>query len=144
MGIAVVLGLPLGLLGGFYRGWVDRIAQRVIETITSLPAVVVAIALVAATGPGLVKSMVAIGLIYAMLLARLTRAQTLAAREEIYVDAARVVGAGDRRIMIRHVLPNILPALIVQVTLMFAGAVLAEASLSFLGIGVPPPEPSWG
>ncbi len=142
--IAVVLGVPLGMLAGYYRGWADRIVMRVVEVITSLPAVVVAIAVIAATGPGLAKSMIAIGLIYAMLLTRLTRAQVLAAREEIYVDAARVVGAADGRIMVRHLLPNVVPPLIVQVTLMFAGAVLAESTLSFLGIGVPSPEPSWG
>ncbi len=144
VGIAVVIGVPLGMVAGFYRGWVDRVVMRVVEVVTALPAVVVAIAVIAATGPGLAKSMIAIGLIYAMLLTRLARAQVLAAREEIYVDAARVVGAGDARIMVRHLVPNIVPPLIVQVTLMFAGAVLAESTLSFLGIGVPSPNPSWG
>jgi peptide/nickel transport system permease protein len=110
----------------------------------SLPALLVAIAVVAATGPGLGPSMLAIGFVAAAIMARVTRNVVLAAREEDYVDGARVSGARDRRILVRHLLPNVAPALIVQATLLLAAAVLAEAALSFLGLGAVPPQPSWG
>jgi peptide/nickel transport system permease protein len=118
--------------------------MRVVEVVVSLPALVVAIAVVAATGPGLGPSMLAIGFVAATIMARLTRAVVLAAREEDYVDGARVSGARDRRIIVRHLLPNVASALVVQATLLLAAAVLAEAALSFLGLGAVPPQPSWG
>lgn len=142
--IAAVVGVPVGLLAGFHRRWFDRIAMRVVEIAMSLPALVVAIAVVAATGPGVATSMLAIGLVGATILARLTRAVVVAAGEEDYIDGARVAGAPDRRIIVRHLVPNVAPSLIVQATLLLAAAVLAEASLSFLGLGAVPPQPSWG
>jgi peptide/nickel transport system permease protein len=144
LGIALLIGIPVGLMAGYRRGWFDRIGMRVVEVVVSLPALVVAIAVVAATGPGLGPSMLAIGFVAATIMARLTRAVVLAAREEDYVDGARVSGARDRRIIVRHLLPNVASALVVQATLLFAAAVLAEAALSFLGLGAVPPQPSWG
>ncbi|TDC55936.1 dipeptide/oligopeptide/nickel ABC transporter permease/ATP-binding protein [Actinomadura sp. KC345] len=142
--IAVLLGVPLGLLFGYAGGWADRIAMRVVEGIMSVPFLVLAIALISVLGPGLWKSMAVVGVVYATTMIRLARGETLAAREELYVDGARVAGAPDRRIIFRHVLPNIMPPLIVQVTLMLAGAIIAEATLSFLGLGVQAGQASWG
>jgi peptide/nickel transport system permease protein len=142
--IALLIGVPLGLIAGYRQGWFDRIGMRVVEVVVALPALLVAIAVVAATGPGLFPSMLAIGFVGATIMARLTRSVVLAEREEDYVDGARVSGAPDRRIITRHLLPNIAPALVVQATLVFAAAVLAEAALSYLGLGASPPQPSWG
>jgi peptide/nickel transport system permease protein len=144
VGIAVVIGVPLGLLFGYVGGWPDRIAMRVVEGIMSVPFLVLAISLISMLGPGLGKSMAVVGVVYATTVTRLARGETLAVREELYVDSAKVVGARDRRIVFRHVLPNILPPLIVQITLMLAGAIIAEATLSFLGLGVQAGQASWG
>ncbi|TQM11328.1 dipeptide/oligopeptide/nickel ABC transporter permease/ATP-binding protein [Pseudonocardia kunmingensis] len=144
VGIAVLVGVPLGLLSGYLGGWLDRIAMRIVEGVMSVPFLVLAIALISILGPGLAKSMAVVGVVYATIMLRLTRGLTLAAREELYVDGVRVTGGSDRRILFQHVLPNILPALIVQVTLMLAGAIVAEATLSFLGLGVQAPAASWG
>ena len=141
---ALIIGIPLGLTIGFFRGWVDRIIMRVVESIVAIPAVVLAIAIIAVVGPGLVRAMFAIGIVYSMIITRLTRAEVFAAREELYVDGARAAGASNGRIMFRHILPNVAPALIVQTTLLFATAVLAEAALSFLGLGADADEASWG
>jgi peptide/nickel transport system ATP-binding protein/peptide/nickel transport system permease protein len=142
--IALLIGVPIGLHAGFRGGWFDRISMRVVEVAVSLPALVVAIAVVAATGPSVTASMLAIGVLGATVMARLTRSATLTAREEDYIDAARVVGVSDRWIIVRHLLPNVAPAIIVQAALLLATAVLAEASLSFLDLGAAPPTPSWG
>lgn len=141
---ALAIGIPLGLTIGFFRGWIDRIVMRVVEAIVAIPAVVLAIAIIAVLGPGLIRAMFAIGIVYSMVITRLTRAEVFAAREELYVDGARAAGATNRRIMFRHILPNVAPALIVQTTLLFATAVLAEAALSFLGLGAAANEASWG
>ena len=144
LGIAIVAGVPTGMAIGFVGGWIDRIVMRIIEAIISLPFLVIAIALISVTGPGLVKSMAIVGVIYATWLARLARGQVLAAREELYVDAGRVAGNSGWRLLSRQILPNVAPALIVQGTLMFAMAIVAESTLSFLGLGVQPPTASWG
>ncbi|MGI9611979.1 MAG: dipeptide/oligopeptide/nickel ABC transporter permease/ATP-binding protein [Acidimicrobiales bacterium] len=141
---ALAIGVPLGLTIGFFRGWSDRIVMRFVEAIVAIPAVVLAISIIAITGPGLVTAMFAIGLVYSMIITRLTRAEVFAAREELYVDGARAAGSSNRRIMFRHILPNIAPVLIVQTTLLFATAVLAEAALSFLGLGASTNQASWG
>ena len=141
---ALIVGVPLGLTIGYFRGWVDRIVMRGVESVVAIPAVVLAIAIIAVVGPGLVRAMFAIGIVYSMIITRLTRAEVFAAREELYVDGARAAGAGNSRIMFRHILPNIAPALIVQTTLLFATSVLAEAALSFLGLGASTNEASWG
>ncbi len=142
--IALAIGLPLGLTMGYFRGWVDRVMMRLVEAVVAIPAIVLALAIVAATGPGLTRAMTAIGIVYSMVIARLARAQVLAAREELYVDAARTVGSSHKRVMWRHILPNVAPALIVQTTLLFATAVLAEAGLSLLGVGARSDQASWG
>ena len=144
VGVALAIGVPLGLAIGYFRGWVDKITMRFVEAVVAVPAVVMAMAIIAAVGPGLVRAMVAIGIVYSMVITRLARAEVFSAREELYVDGARAAGAGNNRIMWRHILPNIAPALIVQTTLLFAQAVLAEAALSFLGLGASSTQASWG
>lgn len=142
--VAIVLGVPVGLIAGFLGGWVDDIISRLIDTLLSFPAIVLAIAVTGALGIGLTNGMIAVGIVFSPQLARLVRAQTLIVKQELYVDAARVFGASMTRLLWRHVVPNAIQPVIVQVTLLLAVALLAEASLSFLGLGVQPPNPSWG
>ncbi len=142
--IAVGLGVPLGVLAGYHGGWLDRVTMRVLDVVYSIPAIVAAIAFVAATGPGLAPSMFAVGLVFAGRMTRLARGEVLSARDEEYVDAARAVGAGHGRVIVRHIVPNLLPPILMQATVVFAAAVVAEATLSFLGLGVTPPTASWG
>ena len=143
-GVAVAIGVPVGLLAGYVGGWVDEVASRLIDTVLSFPAIILAVAITGALGTGLVHSMVAVGVVFSPTIARLVRAQTLVLRHELFVDAARCFGASTTRILLRHVLPNVVQPVVVQVTLLLAASLLAEASLSFLGLGVQPPEPSWG
>jgi len=142
--VACLIGLPLGLIAGFVGGWLDEVLSRIIDTLLSFPAIVLAIGVTGALGIGLTNSMIAVGLVFSPTIARLVRGQTLIVRSELYVDAARSFGASDARLILRHVLPNAVQPVIVQVTLLLAAALLAEASLSFLGLGVQPPQPSWG
>ncbi|HLS55204.1 MAG TPA: ABC transporter permease [Zeimonas sp.] len=142
--VACLIGLPLGLIAGFVGGWLDEALSRIIDTLLSFPAIVLAIGVTGALGIGLTNSMIAVGLVFSPTIARLVRGQTLIVRSELYVDAARSFGASDARLILRHVLPNAVQPVIVQVTLLLAAALLAEASLSFLGLGVQPPQPSWG
>ena len=142
--VALVIGIPLGLVIGYFRGWVDAVVMRIVETVVAVPAIVMAMAIIAGLGTGLTKAMLAVGLVYSMVITRLTRAEVFAAREELYVDGAIASGASSARVMFRHVLPNVAPALIVQTTLLFAQAILAEAGLSFLGIGAGSDQASWG
>lgn len=142
--IAVVVGIPFGLVIGFRGGRTDLVAMRVIDGISSIPGVVLAIALIAALGTGLSRSMLAVGLVFSMVMARLARGQVLAERERQYVDGARVVGVSGGRMLFGHILPNAAPALIVQATLVFSAAIAIEAGLSFIGLGVQPPTASWG
>jgi len=144
VGVAVALGLPLGLVLGYRGGWADRVVLRAAEGINAMPFLLVAITLIAVLGPGLFKSMAVVGLVYAVMVLRLVRGEVLAAREELYVTGAAVTGASTARILWRHILPNIAPSLIVQVTTMFATSIVAEATLSYLGLGTQPPEASWG
>lgn len=144
VGIACLIGIPIGLLAGFLGGWVDDGIGRVVDTLLSFPAIVLAIGVTGALGIGLTNGMVAIGIVFSPLLARLVRAQTLIVKQELYVDAARCFGAGNTRIILQHIVPNAIQPVIVQITLLLAAALLAEASLSFLGLGVQPPQPSWG
>jgi peptide/nickel transport system permease protein len=144
VGVAVVLGVPVGLLAGFLGGWTDEVISRGIDTLLSFPAIVLAIAVTGALGIGLINGMIAVGIVFAPQLARLVRARALVVRQELYVDAARCFGATTGRILWRHVLPNTVQPVIVQVTLLLAGALLAESSLSFLGLGIQPPHASWG
>ena len=144
VGIAIALGLPVGLLAGYLGGWVDDAISRFIDALLSFPSIVLAIAVTGALGIGLTNGMIAVGIVFSPQLARLVRARALVVRQELYVDAARCFGAGTARILWRHVLPNTVQPVIVQVTLLLAAALLAEASLSFLGLGIQPPNPSWG
>jgi peptide/nickel transport system permease protein len=142
--VACVIGVPIGLLAGFLGGWVDDAISRVVDTLLSFPAIVLAIGVTGALGIGLTNSMIAVGIVFSPQLARLARAQTLIVKQELFVDAARCFGASTGRLLLRHIVPNAIQPVIVQITLLLAVALLAEASLSFLGLGVQPPHPSWG
>ncbi len=142
--VAIVLGVPIGLLAGYLGGWFDEVVGRLIDTLLSFPAIVLAIAVTGALGIGLTNAMISVGIVFAPQLARIVRARTLVVKQELYVDAARCFGAPMHSILWRHVLPNTIQPVIVQITLLLAGALLAEASLSFLGLGIQPPNASWG
>ena len=144
VGIAVGAGVPLGLLAGYAGGWVDAVLSRIVDAMLAIPFLILAIALAAFLGPSLTNAMIAIGVTATPVFIRLTRGQTIAAKVEDYVEAARAVGNPHWRIALRHVLPNIVPPLLVQASLAIAGAIIAEAALSFLGLGQQPPSPSWG
>lgn len=142
--IAIAVGVPLGLAAGFFRGWVDLIISRVADALLAIPFLILAISLAAFLGPSLTNAMIAIGLSGTPIFIRLARAQTLSVAAEDYVEGAEAIGLPRRWILIRYIFPNVLPPLIVQATLTVATAIIAEASLSFLGLGQQPPEPSWG
>ena len=142
--IAVLLGVPLGMLAGYLRGWTDAVISRFTEALLAAPFLILAIALAAFLGPSLQNAMIAIGLSAMPIFIRLARAQTLSVMTEDYVESARAVGIGHLGLIRRYILPNILPPIIVQSTLTIATAIIAEASLSFLGLGQQPPAPSWG
>jgi len=144
VGIAISIGVPLGLIAGYRGGFVDALISRFTDAMLACPFLILAIALAAFLGPSLGNAMIAIGITATPLFVRLTRGQTLAIRNEDYIEAARAVGNPVWRIALRHILPNVLPALLVQATLTIATAIIAEASLSFLGLGQQPPLPSWG
>ncbi len=144
VGLASVVGTLMGLMAGYWRGWVDDLLMRLADALWSFPGIVLALAIAAALGPGLVNAMIAIGVVFTPVFARLVRGSALSVRERDFVTAARVLGADDLRIMGRHVLPNVLAPVIVQGSLMVALAIIVEATLSFLGLGVQPPAPSWG
>jgi len=142
--IAALSGVPVGLMAGYAGGALDDLLMRLVDAVQAFPALVLAMAIAAALGPGLVNVMVAVGIVYIPRFARLVRGQTLALREELFVESAHAVGASHGRILIRHILPNLTAPIIVQVSVSIAFALLAETSLSFLGIGIKPPTPSWG
>ncbi|MEU4818458.1 ABC transporter permease [Micromonospora aurantiaca] len=144
VGIALVAGVTLGLFAGYYRGWLDSVLMRCMDVLFAFPVLLLAVAIVAVLGPGLLTAMVAIGVVYTPIFARITRAGVLSVREQVFVRAAVSIGASDLRIMRRHVLPNIAAPLIVQTSLSLAFAILSEAALSFLGLGIQPPAPAWG
>jgi peptide/nickel transport system permease protein len=144
VGLALVAGTVIGLLAGFYGRWVDDVLMRVMDMLFAFPAVLLAIAILAVRGPGTSNTIMAIAIVYVPIFARVTRASVLGVREEVYVRASRSVGASDFRLLTRHVLPNAAPPIIVQTSISLAFAVLAEAALSFLGLGTQPPNPSWG
>ncbi|MGY2083257.1 ABC transporter permease [Blastococcus sp. SYSU DS0539] len=144
VGFALVVGTMIGLLAGYYGKWVDDVLMRFMDMLFAFPAVLLAIAVLAVRGPGSGNTALAIGIVYTPIFARITRASVLGVREEVYVRASRSVGASDWRILTRHILPNAAPPIIVQTSISLAFAVLAEAALSFLGLGTQPPDPSWG
>jgi len=144
VGIGFSVGVTLGLVAGYLGGLVDLLAMRAIDALLAFPALILAISITAALGPQIQNAMIAIGVVAVPLYTRLTRGQVLSVRERDYVTAARTIGASGRRIVLRHIFPNITNPLVVQATLSIAFAILAEATLSFLGLGAQPPTPTWG
>jgi len=142
--LAVALGLPVGMLAGYAGGAIEAALMRLTDALLAIPFLILAIALAAFLGPTLTNAMIAIGLSATTIFIRLTRAQVQALKVEEFVEAAYAAGAMPLRIAFRHILPNIMPAILVQATLTIAAAIIAEASLSFLGLGQQPPDPSWG
>lgn len=142
--VAMLFSVPLGVISGYAGGWIDMVIMRVTDALLSIPYLIVAIALAAFLGPDLWNAMLAIAIASLPVFLRLSRAAAMTARAEDYVEAARAVGSSHLRIAFRHVLPNMLPPLLVQASVMAAHAIIAEASLSFLGLGQQPPAPSWG
>lgn len=144
VGIAVTVGVSLGLLAGYAGGFTDTVITRFTDAVQAFPGLILALAITAALGPGIGNAMIAIGFVSTPAMARLTRGQTLSIREREFVEAARVLGVPPLRIMARHIWPNVTAPIIVQATLLVASAIVTEASLSFLGVGVQPPTASWG
>jgi ABC-type dipeptide/oligopeptide/nickel transport system permease subunit len=145
VGIAMGVGVPLGLISGYFRGfWDEWILMRIVDSIQAFPFLILALVIAAVLGGGLGFAMIAIGIAFIPNFVRITRAQVLTVRGLDYVEAARAVGVGNLRIMTHHVLPNSLPPLLVQTTLAMGYAIIAEATLSYLGLGAEPGEPSWG
>jgi peptide/nickel transport system permease protein len=144
IGIAVLIGSALGLVGGFVGGWPDLIIGRIMDILFSFPTLVLAIAIAAMMGPGLNNAVLAIAVVYAPLFCRVARGPVIAERAKEHVAAAIALGGGSARIIFRHVLPNVLAPLIVQASVSLAFAILIEASLSYVGLGTQPPDPSWG
>lgn len=140
---SLALGIPIGLITGYYRR-LDAIVMRVMDGLMAFPAIVLAIALMASLGPSVLNVIIAIGVVYSPRVARVVRGSVLVIREAAYVEAARALGASDLTVIARHILPNCVSPVIVQGSFVFAAAVLTEAALSFLGVGVPPYVPSWG
>jgi peptide/nickel transport system permease protein len=144
VGIALGIGVPFGLLSGYRGGMIDALISRITDAMLACPFLILAIALAAFLGPSLGNAMIAIGISTTPIFVRLTRGQTMNVKVEDYVEAARAMGNPRWRIALFHILPNIMPALLVQATLSIAAAIIAEAALSFLGLGQQPPTPSWG
>jgi len=142
--IALAVGVPIGLIAGYLGGFIDALFGRITDALLACPFLILAIALAAFLGPSLGNAMIAIGVTTTPIFIRLTRGQVMAVKVEDYIEAARAVGNPHWRIALVHILPNILPALLVQATLSIAAAIIAEAALSFLGLGQQPPAPSWG
>jgi peptide/nickel transport system permease protein len=144
VGIALSIGVPLGLLSGYRGGFIDALISRITDAMLACPFLILAIALAAFLGPSLSDAMIAIGISATPIFIRLTRGQVMVVKVEDYVEAARAMGNPRWRIALFHILPNIMPPLLVQATLSIAAAIIAEAALSFLGLGQQPPAPSWG
>ena len=144
VGISLFVGSALGLVAGYLRGLTDAVIMRIMDGLLALPTLVLALAITAMLGPSLNNAMLAIGVTGVPIFARLVRGQVLSVRELEYIQAARSLGAGDLRMLLKHVLPNVLAPIVVQASLAMPTAILAEAGLSFLGLGVQPPTPSWG
>ena len=144
VGFALIAGVFMGLLAGYYGSWMDDALMLLVDALWSFPTLVLALAIAAALGPGLTNAMLAIGIVFTPIFARLVRGQTLSVRERDFVTAARATGAGPGRIMFLHIWPNVTAAIIVQTSLLVASAIVVEAALSFLGLGTEPPTASWG
>jgi peptide/nickel transport system permease protein len=144
LGIAAIIGITVGLLAGFYGSWVNMILMRIVDAIMSFPMILLALLLAGLLGGGLVNVMIALGIALIPAYARLMCGQVLAIRETDYIMASKSFGSGNSRIMFRHILPNAMPPLIVLITMQIGVAILAEAGLSYLGVGISPPTASWG
>ena len=142
--MSIALGLPLGIVSGYVGGWVDGVLMRLVDAMLSFPALLLALTISAMLGPSVPNTIVAIGVAFTPFLARLIRGEALRVAQMPYVEAARAAGAADLTMIVRQVLPNLLPLVIVQGTISLAFAILAEAGLSFLGLGTQPPQSSWG
>jgi peptide/nickel transport system permease protein len=142
--LAMAVAVPIGLVAGYYRGWVDPVVSRLTDVLLAFPFLILAVGMAAVLGPSLTNATLALGIAAIPALIRITRGETLALREEDYVRAAVANGASDRVILTRHILPNMAGTLIVQATVTIPTAIIGEALLSFLGLGVQPPTPSWG
>ncbi len=142
--MSIVLGLPLGMISGYFGGRTDNVLMRLVDTLLAFPALLLALTISAVLGPNVQNTIIAIGIAFTPFLARIIRGEALRVAQMPYVEAARASGTTDAMIMLRHVLPNIMPAVIVQATISLAFAILAEAGLSFLGLGTQPPAASWG
>lgn len=142
--MSIVVGLPLGIISGFYGGAIDNVLMRLVDTLLSFPALLLALTISAVLGPNLTNTIIAIGIAFTPFLARIIRGEALRVTQMPYVEGARAAGTTDLMLIVRHVLPNIMPPVIVQGTISLAFAILAEAGLSFLGLGTQPPDASWG
>ncbi|MBW3633933.1 MAG: ABC transporter permease [Chloroflexi bacterium] len=142
--ISATLGVLLGAVSGYFGGWVDELIMRFTDVLFAFPGILLAIAIMGVLGPSVTNAMIALGIVYTPIFARITRASVLVIRSEVFVEAAQTSGAGAPRVVVRHVMPNVVAPIIVETTLSLAFAILAEAALSFLGLGTPPPAPSWG
>ena len=142
--LAMAIGVPIGLVAGYYRGWIDPVISRVTDVVLAFPFLILAVGLAAIMGPSLLNATIALGVGAAPGFVRVARGETLALREEDYVRAAIANGAGDTTIIFRHIVPNMTSTLLVQATVTIPAAIIGEAVLSFLGLGVQPPTPSWG
>ena len=142
--MSLVLGLPIGMVAGFYRGGIDNALMRLVDTLLSFPVLLLALTISAMLGPSIPNAIIAIGVAFTPFLARIVRGEALRVTQMPYVEAARAAGATDLNLILRHVAPNVMPPIIVQATISLAFAVLAEAGLSFLGLGTQPPQSSWG
>ncbi|MCQ2009963.1 ABC transporter permease [Sporolactobacillus sp. STSJ-5] len=144
VGFSFVLGTLMGVIAGYAGGWIDQIISRITDILFALPDILLALVIMAILGPSLNNLMLAIGIVYTPIFSRIARGAVLNIRDSLFIEAAYSMGVKQYKILLRHLLPNILSPLIVQITLSFAFAILAEASLSFLGLGVSPDTPSWG
>jgi peptide/nickel transport system permease protein len=144
VGVGVLFGTLIGLACAYFKGAVDFWLQRLVDAMFAFPTIILALAIVAVLGPSTTNVIIAVGIVSIPRIARVVRASSLSVMTQPYIEAARSMGSGHTRIVMRHILPNVLAPIIVMATAGFGGAILAEASLSFLGVGTPPPEPSWG
>lgn len=142
--LATVVGVVIGAVAGYMQGWFDAVSMRILDAVLAFPAILLAIVILAVLGPGVINAMLAVAIVNVPVFARLARANVLAEKNKDYVLAARATGSPPRRVLFRGILPNSFATIIVQITVSFAAAVLLESSLSFLGLGVPLPAPSWG
>lgn len=142
--IAIGVGAPVGMAAAYFGGWVDQVSQRIVDALFAFPTIVLGLALVSVMGPGVTQVIIAVGIVNIPRVTRVVRSSALGVKGLPYVEAARSCGSTDTRIVFRHILPNILAPIMIMATAGFATAILAEASLSFLGAGTPPPTPSWG